>query len=758
MKYFPKIRMGLAVSALFFTSTAQGFLLSGRILEKGSRAPLPGADMVLEETAGKSSNLPELSPTPDPPARSFSPNLDVKGFYQLELPEGTYRLRVRADGYKPIDQGGVEVHHDLRKDFYLEREGFNLPEVLVSAEKTSKAQVSRETLSKEELASVPGTGGDVLRALQALPGVNVAGDFSDALLIRGAGPLDNLYLLDGIPLIFPFHFGGLLSTLNSDLIQKVDFSAGGFGPSHGSYYGGLIEVAQRAPRGDRWGGRVEVTPIFSEASWEGPLAQGLSLSLSGRRSYLEVLGGLLDQFDPVPAFYDYQSKLSWNASSQTRVDFQSFGSSDNLGLKFKSGFTLAPNVIGSSGNLLYHNGFDSQGVHVRWVGPGSDSLSDTAYHTTFSMGVSLTQGFFNLTSEDFGNRFDWVHDFDGESQIQLGWEYVHGLRGGDLRLDLLSGQDDLDPFNFLVEPMKSSRFTAVSDNLGFYLDQKFQTPDHRLGFSLGGRWDFQSYNHMGDPSPRFSLDYHFSEDTLLKASYGFYTQTPFQGLYSAPGYGNPQLTSEMAASAVLGLEQKIGRAFSLRLEGYQKNLSRVIEVDPYVNYNNQGTGTSRGVELFLRAFPTDRFFGWISYSLSDSQRRNSPDAPVHPYIYDQPQVVTLVASAKITSGWDAGIKWHYASGLPFTPIIGSVYDVLNQYYRPIYGLENSARMPDYLRLDFSTSFKTVYDTWQWRIYLEVWNVTNHDNVLTYTYNNDLSQSQSVGEFPLLPYLGFEAIF
>ncbi len=130
---------------------------------------------------------------------------------------------------------------------------------------------------------------------------------------------------------------------------------------------------------------------------------------------------------------------------------------------------------------------------------------------------------------------------------------------------------------------------------------------------------------------------------------------------------------------------------------------------------------------------------------------------MHPYIYDQPNVLTAVANFKITSRWDAGLKWHYATGSPYTPVIGSNINV-NGGFIPIYGPEDSARLPNYMRLDFSTSLNTVYPTWQLRLFLEVWNVTNNQNIETYAYNANYSQTQPLTEFPLLPYLGFEVSF
>jgi hypothetical protein len=69
---------------------------------------------------------------------------------------------------------------------------------------------------------------------------------------------------------------------------------------------------------------------------------------------------------------------------------------------------------------------------------------------------------------------------------------------------------------------------------------------------------------------------------------------------------------------------------------------------------------------------------------------------------------------------------------------------------------NSARLPDYARLDLSTSLTTLYDTWQWRVYLEIINALNNQDVLGYQYNRDYSQPTPVKDLPFLPYIGFEA--
>ncbi|HEY5037841.1 MAG TPA: hypothetical protein VIJ93_02100, partial [bacterium] len=233
--------------------------------------------------------------------------------------------------------------------------------------------------------------------------------------------------------------------------------------------------------------------------------------------------------------------------------------------------------------------------------------------------------------------------------------------------------------------------------------------------------------------------------------------------YFDPNFGNPHLESEEALSTILGMEQKLGDSLFFRIEGYNKDLSQVVVTDPLVNYSNAGTGYVRGVELFLRRAPSERFFGWISYAFSDSVRYNSP-GDTHVYDYDQPNILTVVANYKLNPGWDVGIKYHFASGLPDTPIVypysNPVTVIVNgaptTFYSPKYGLVNSVRFPDYQRLDLSTSLTTVYNTWQWRFYIEVINMTNNKNVFAYDYNSTYTTRQPLYEFPFLPYIGFEA--
>jgi hypothetical protein len=770
----PRFLILLLCFQAFTPSGAVGFTLSGKILEKGTKAPILGAGLYLEAvgnslpavTAQSPISHTSLLPTPAP-GNSFTADADLRGNYKVSVPAGTYRLAVAGEGYSKISLPSVEIQGDVKKDFYLQRDGFTLPEVVVSTSKVPKTEVSHEVLSKEELTSVAGSVGDVLRAVQALPGVINAGIESGQLLIRGSGPEDNLYLVDRIPIAFPFHFGGAISTLDSSLIKDLDFMAGGFGPQYGNALGGVVDADERDPRLDRWGFRADVNLLMSEAEIEGPVTSNSSLVIAGRRSYLDLLIGNLstNSFTAIPVFGDYQVKYSYNPSPTVHWDFDAFGSDDKVGVDINGNFAEQDPVLG--GNFNFEDGYAGQGINFRDVGGDQDGFWNTLYHFHTFLDESFGGGLYlDTTLEDFGDWFTWKHDFNQDSQLEAGLQLDYLVNGTNAYLPVFP--TEYDPgFTATAAPKITANDNTSAGDLGAYFDQKFKWLDRKLEVSAGARLDYLTTDSLAVIAPRFSGAYLLSDQTTLKASYGYYDEAPSRiegSTYLDPDLGNPRLGPEQSISTVLGVEQKLEKGLNLRVEAYEKDFSQLIVSDEALNYSNAGTGSAQGVEFFLRREPTDRFFGWISYSLSRSQRQDGPGLPTYIYDFDEPNILTVVASYKLNPGWDAGFKWLYSSGLPYTPVVlndaSPVTTTLNNspvtYYVPNTGPVNSGRLPGYIRLDVSTSLRTVYDTWEWRVYFDIINVLHNKDVLGYQYNGDYTQQSAVLDLPFLPYIGFEA--
>jgi hypothetical protein len=763
----------LFIQGLFSQSTPlRASTLSGEILEKGSKAPILNGSLLVEPIENTSADQSlskgeeKLSaPGTSSPSASFSAETDLKGHYQVLLPEGVYRVVAAGEGYRKLIRSWVKIQKDTRLDFFLERESFTLPEVVVSTDKHPPDQVSQEDLTQQELTSVAGSVGDVMRAVQSLPGIINTGMEYSGLLVRGSGPDDNLYLVDRIPIGFPFHFGGAISTLDSSLVKDLDFATGGLNPSYGNLLGGLVDVSQRDPRSDRWGARVDVNLLMSEAEVEGPLTSDSSLVLAGRRSYLDLLIGDLssNSFTAVPVFSDYQVKYSYNPSSREHWDFVALGAADKVGVNINGASAAQDPILG--GNFNFTDGYNSLGVNYQSHPDSQDSLWNTLYHSSTYFNESFGGNLYlDTTLEDIGEWFTWKHDFDSLSGFETGVEYDHLINGTNAYFIVIPTEEDNPDFTATGSPKVNSNESFNSNLLGVYFNQHFKWFQDRLTLSLGARWDYLTYNSQALLSPRLSAAYLLTDQTTIKASYGYYEEAPslIEGsTYLDPKLGNPQLGAEQSIASVVGVDQKLDQGLHLRVEGYEKDFSNLIVSDPVLNYNNEGSGYARGVEFFLRREPTDRFFGWISYSFSDSQRQDYPGEPIHVFDFDEPNVLNLVGNYKINPGWEVGFKWIYSSGQPYTPVTGP--GLLKNsgginYYLPPTGAINSARLPDYARLDLSTSLTTVYNTWQWRIYVEIINALNNQDVLGYQYNYDYSNYQqppAVKDLPFLPYAGVE---
>jgi len=723
------------------TGAPQAATLEGRVMEKGTKAFLSGASLLLESTNGKTTLIADADP---------------KGaFHFLEVPAGEYLLTAAQPGFEKVARklmipfpGGVKL--------YLSRSGFVLPEVVVTARRVPKTAVSRQVVTKEELTRVPGTAGDPLRALQALPGVASAGDYSGQLVVRGGGPSDNVYYLDRIPMMFPFHFGGLISTVNPDLIKDVDLSVGGFNAEYGNIWGGVVDITQRNVRRDRWGGRANVNMIMTDLLFEGPLSSKVGLALAGRRSYLELLKGFFDDFTSTPSFGDYQVKLDVQPTEKLSMNFQSFGSDDLLGLEIKADSDEAKKDPALAGEFSYHNIYHNQGANLKWLWSDRDTLLVTPYHCKTITKTNMGREYFiDVTTDSFGLRGDWIHRFGGSVEWRTGVDIEQ--QSANLKAFFARLPEAYDAsYTYTAAEKVNAVFKADYWFFGGFTEAVF-TVTRGFQVSTGLRYDQFTYNDHHDVSPRFSAALDLDERTCLKASWGTYCQLP-GAQQLEPHFGNKHLENLRAKATVVGLERVLGGGKAFRVEAYDTNQDRIPVPNDLLNYTNDGVGMARGVEFMARQAPTSRLFGWLAYSYSQSKRRNGEGRNWYPYEYDQRHIGTLVMSYKLNRKWETGFKFRFTTGAPETPIVGAVYDSVHNYWVPISGAVNSERKDAYHRLDLSVSRTSNHDTWQLRWYLEIMNVYNSKNVTGYDYSADYTSRKEIKQLPFLPYAGVEVRF
>jgi len=278
------------------------------------------------------------------------------------------------------------------------------------------------------------------------------------------------------------------------------------------------------------------------------------------------------------------------------------------------------------------------------------------------------------------------------------------------------------------------------------------------------------YFHFGDQvtaSPRLNARYELSKSTLFKGGIGLFTQ-PTQPWEVNGSFGSPRARGEQALHVTVGLEQKLPDHWSIDTSLFYKQLwDLIVRSDALTlrdgrltseGYNNEGIGRIYGGEILIRRELTKKFFAWVSYTLSKSERRDHPGRDYRPFDFDQTHILSLVASRKWGRGWQVGARFRYVTGNPQTPVIAAIYDADGDVYIPIPGPSNSTRAGAFHQLDVRLDKEWRFRTWALSLYLDVQNAYSRLNPEGFFYNYDYSKKSTVNGLPVIPSLGLRGEF
>jgi len=724
------MRLGVAICAGLLASRSVAGLVRGTVHEQGTPEVVVGAVARLSGSTAYAET-------------------DAEGRFSLEGPDGLRTLTVDAPGFETGTRGvRLEEGRPFVLDVSLARIEVRADEVVVRGRREA-AQASQVEISRNEMKSTPGTAGDVLRAVQSLPGVAVLNDLEGQIAVRGGGPEDNLYLLDGIPWPVPFHFGGVMSTVNSELLQQVDLYAAAFDARWGNATGAILDARTRPGAKDRVHATANVNMVVSEGLVEAPLGLGdASVAIGGRRSYFDLIFGPLfrDTFTTFPRFWDIGGSLDVSVSPHDHVRAIGLAADDKLALMITEEMIDDPHV---RGDFYMHDAFRTGGL--TWTTtriPGLTSrLTPYSYKVTDSLGSS------GLFSYEGRHRVNGVRE---EASWEAGRTWILGHTvgfGGDLQ----QVRDTLGVY--VTNPDEELHDTTVDGSghtAGAWLQDRIQIGS-KLALTVGGRHDRSSEVTRTSTTPRASVEWKAAPATTLRAAWGRYEQFP-TGWELNREYGNPHLDPERAEHVVLGAEQRFPAGLFGRLEVYDKQYRRLVEeAEDGRRYANEGVGYARGVEVFLKEQLGERFFGWVSYAYSTSMRRPSPGELWARYEYDQPHVATAVVSWSPAARWRLGTKVRYNSGPLLTPLVGRTQNP-DGSWEAVWGRPYSQRLADYVRCDARAEFTYPHDRWKFVIYVEILNVFGRANPAGVDYNNDYSEVEVINNLPRMPYLGVEARF
>ncbi|MBI5544965.1 MAG: TonB-dependent receptor plug domain-containing protein, partial [Deltaproteobacteria bacterium] len=736
--------------------------LRGRIVERGTRKPLPGAVIDIGDGA-------------------LVLETDSEGRFETSAaPIGKVKIVALLGAYQRFETTEtLEPGKATEVTYYLRRTLQGAFETVVVGEKDKK-DVSVIAITRSEISRIPGVSGDAVRVVQNLPGMARTPFGAGQLVLRGSNPADSRVYIDGVEVPLIFHFTGLSSAYSPDLTREVEYEPGNYGIQYGRATGGRVEVKTRDPDPKSHHLLFDFNASQVTLLGEGPLTDTLSFAVAARRSYSDLMLSLgtkmmewsgestddLPQFSVAPRFYDFQAKLTWLPSKHDAVRLGFYGSDDAMGL------------AGIRSNAT--DSFDSVDLTTRFfrlVGSW-DHRPDPATRLRLLVAGGYDKSAVNLDTALRMEQVDWSTTIRAEGFHDFGSWLTLGL-GFDGRYDHLLA-------DYLTPPIPQANEMPNSlDQRKIRLSKTFKswTPGAWLeavvrpfkGLSLvpGLRVDHGSYYGQTWLDPRLNARWTVIDGTTVKGGAGVFHQFP-NGAYVTEEYGNPDLGPEAARQYSLGVEQRIWGPLSVDVQGYYKQLYDLVEPSTRrverggslvaERYGNDGTGRAWGAELLLRYDADGRFFGWIAYSYSRTQRDSKSiggrldetgDA------YDQPHNLIAVGTLELPEVWDGlsvGLRLRYGSGSPYRKNDGAIYDVDGDYYSAVPAEKMNARLPDFFQLDLRVDKKWTFRTSTLSAYLDVQNVTYRQNASMVFYNFDYSQSAYVGDLPIYPSVGLKFVY
>jgi hypothetical protein len=698
---------------------------------------------------------------------------DSAGAFRFSaVPPGRAVLRARHPGYAPSDTV-LALPHAGPVAVRLRPLTYTLAPLTVRAAQSGaeaeRALFDREPLpgvvgvSREELRDVPALAEpDVLRSLQALPGVVLLNDLSAHLHVRGGGPDQNLFLLDDARVFAPYHVFGAFGAFNPDAVSRVDFFRGSIPARFGGALSSVVDVEQRGGGAERLEMEGGASLLAARATAAGALPGGRGgWMLAGRRSDADVVLPRITGNDFPYAFHDAQGRLSIAPSPRQRMQASFLVSGDRYRMTGH----------GAGGDLLstWRNGVGS----LRWtrLGSGNSSLSATAWLSTF--GAELVSG----SGEDAPAT---------ANRVRIGGVRVEAVRRGEARgiragVEVEGGRVVLDgddePGSYVAGRTEARHaLPALYAEAEQWVGAVRVTPGVRLVHDGRGSGLLVE--------PRLSGRLHLTPDVALTVGAGRGHQllsTVRDDRHVMPGAhfwfvhpeGAPASTTDGVGAALEGWR---GTGWSFALEGYARVFRGVPRWRPEgsraLSQLRFDDGTGAGAELSLRRH-AGRLTGWVGYGWSRVELREEESGRGYAPAWDRRHAVDAAVFYRPAGRLTLSGRGVYGSGLPYWPFTGYVtvprLEPLAGGTRekgtvPVWADEQD-RYPAYFRIDLAARVRFRVARVEVEPYASVQNATGRANVLYYRLLQSPTPAEPTVLVPetafssvTIPSLGFDVRF
>ena len=625
--------------------------------------------------------------------------------------------------------------------------------------KKLESPVSVRIIGIQEIEKNPGGNRDISKVIQSFPGVASTPAFRNDVIVRGGGPNENKFYLDEIEIPYLNHFstqgasGGPVGIINVDFIKELNFYSGAFPASRGNAMSSVLSFRQIDGNDEKFKYRATVGASDLGLTIDGPTGKNSTIIMSARRSYLQFLFGVIG-LPFLPTYNDFQFKHKTKISDKGELTVLGIGALDDFELNREADDTEYQRyildfipvqeqysyTIGIKYKHFRENGYDT------WI-LSRNYLNNLQYKYAGNVEIDSLKIFDYKSGEGENKfRFESNRQYENGLRLEYGVSYENALYRNSTFQKLFTGSSvQIIDYDASIRLNKYGAFGQVSKSfLG-----------NGLILSFGIRADGIDYtDNMANPlnnlSPRFSLSYNFNELFSFNFNTGRFVQPP---PYTTMGYADENgtlinkengLRYIKSDHIVAGFEYLPDEAIQITLEGFYKKYSdypySVRDSIPLASRSADfGTfgdeevlsvseGRAYGIELLgrLKNFRATNLV--FSYTLVRSEFKG-PGTGYIPTSWDNKHLLNLTATRKFKNNWEAGIKWRFIGGSPYTPwdIEKSsnmmAWDVRGRGYLD-FALYNSERLKAFHQLDIRIDKSFFFDRWTLMLYADVQNVYN----------------------------------
>jgi hypothetical protein len=720
--------------------------IKGRVYNSKNNEPVEFATIVVQNsTNGTNSDL----------SGNFILNKIDPGFYQLKISavgfktyiSETFRITLSAGATinVPLDEDDVRLEEiTVRPNFFPKRE---------------ESPTSLRTIGIDEIEKNPGGNRDITKVIQSFPGVSSAASFRNDVIVRGGGPSENKFYLDGVEIPNLNHFatqgasGGPVGIINVDFVREVNFYSGAFPSTRGNAMSSVLEFTQKNANAEKAKFRATVGASDLAFSSEGPLSAKTTYLASVRRSYLQFLFSLIG-LPFLPTYNDFQFKIKTKINDKTELSLIGLGAYDNSKLNLKANETEEQRYILSYlpenkqwnytlGLVLKH--YNALGYNTYVLSQNTLNNGELKYQDNQ---VSPANLILNYDSRESETKFRFEHYYLSKTKFKITYGFdLQNAKYYNKTFQKLFLNNNVQSFNYLsnMDFVKYGFFGQVSREL---MKQKLQ-------LSLGIRGDGNSYssamvNPFENLSPRISASYQLSGRTSFNFNAGRYLQSP---AYTTLGYRNDAgvlVNKENgvrmigANHLVAGIDFRPNTTTQMSVEGFYKgydhypfsvrdSVSLASKGADFGVFGNEevtssGKGRAYGVELLSRYKNFLGFKGVLTYTYVRSEFTDIQGDYV-PSAWDNRHLFTVTATRSFAKNWDFGFKWRYIGGSPYTPwdlkksSIKSAWDAQGRGYQD-YSRFNKERLGAFQQLDLRIDKAYYYKKWSLMLYMDIQNAYN----------------------------------